>query len=88
MFISGVGYPSKSVKKNFVIEHVVGPCVNSAFQVYYFALLARMPILFLTLEVFFSIQDLFLYRTRDLHGINICKQHAFENTLQSPEILG
>lgn len=73
------------------MEHVVGPCVNSAFQVYYFALLARMPILFLTLEVFFSIQDLFLYRTRDLHGIhgiNICKQHAFENALQSPEILG
>ena len=73
------------------MEHVVGPCVNSVFQVYYFALLARMQILFLTLEVFFSIRDLFLYRTSDLHGIhgiNIYKQHAFENALQSPEILG
>lgn len=42
-------------------------------------------------EVFFTIQDSFLYRTRDLQsvpGIHICEQHAFENIFQSPEILG
>lgn len=78
-------------KKKFGMEHTVGSCVNSIFEVYYFALSGQHANLASYSEVFFTIQDLFLYRTHDLysvHGIHMCEQHAFENILQSPEILG